>query len=495
MERSLRLSELIPEAARPGAAPARDPEILGLAADSREVRPGYLFAALTGTRHRGRDFIPDAVKHGAVAVLAEPDAATLAEAATVPLILDPNPRRRLALIAAQFFGRQPSTIAAVTGTNGKTSVASFTRQIWLAQGRPAASVGTLGVVADGVTADLHHTTPDPVSLHAALATLASGGITHLAMEASSHGLDQCRLDGVTLVAAAFTNLTRDHFDYHQSFEDYFKAKARLFDTLLPAGASAVINTDAPEAERLIAICQSRQHRLIRIGTSGREIALIERREEGNGQVLVLDLFGRRHEVNFPLPGAFQVSNALVSLGLAIGAGEAPEAALHAIERLRSVRGRVELVGRHPAGAPIYVDYAHSPDGLATVLRALRPYAKRRLAVVFGCGGDRDRGKRPQMGQIACELADLIVVTDDNPRSEEPQAIRRAILDACPSATEIGDRRRAIEATIASLGPGDLLVVAGKGHEEGQIVGKTVVPFDDASVARDALRALGGEITS
>jgi len=491
----LRLSELIPEAARPGLASSRDPEILGLAADSRDVRPGFLFAALTGTRHRGRDFIPDALKHGAVAVLAEPDAAPLAVDAAVPLIVDPNPRRRLALIAAQFFGRQPKTIAAVTGTNGKTSVASFLRQIWLTLGRRSASVGTLGVVAEGVAADLHHTTPDPVSLHAALAALSDAGVTHLAMEASSHGLDQCRLDGVSLVAAAFTNLTRDHFDYHQTFEDYYRAKARLFDTLLPSGGAAVINADAPEADRLVEACTARRHRLIRVGTRGQEIVLIERREEGSGQVLVLDLFGRRHELMFPLPGAFQASNALVALGLAIGGGEAEDTSLSALTQLRSVRGRLELVGQHSAGAPVYVDYAHSPDGLATVLRALRPYAKRRLAVVFGCGGDRDRGKRPQMGALACELADLIVVTDDNPRSEDPAVIRRAILEACPSATEIGDRRRAIEVAIASLGPGDLLVIAGKGHEEGQIIGKTVVPFDDASVAREALRALGGEVVT
>jgi UDP-N-acetylmuramoyl-L-alanyl-D-glutamate--2,6-diaminopimelate ligase len=489
----LRLSELIAVPGRAAARLACDPEILGLAADSRAVRPGYLFAALTGTRHRGEDFIPDAVRQGAVAVLAEPEAAPLAAAAAVPLIADHNPRRRLALLAAHYYGRQPRTVAAVTGTNGKTSVASFARQIWLRLGRRAGSIGTLGVEAEGVGGELHHTTPDPVSLHAALAALADGEITHLSLEASSHGLDQSRLDGVALSAAAFTNLSRDHFDYHASAEDYFRAKARLFEALLPAGAAAVLNAEAPEAARLEAICRARRHRLIRVGNGGREIALIERREEGAGQAIVLDCLGQRRAMFVPLPGAFQIANALVALGLVIGAGEVPDGALAALETLASVRGRLERVGRHPSGAPVYVDYAHTPDGLATVLTALKPYARRTLAVVFGCGGDRDKGKRPQMGAIAAALAGRVVVTDDNPRGEDAASIRLAILEGCPGATEIGDRRRAIEAAIAALGTGDVLVIAGKGHEQGQIVGSQVIPFDDAAVARAALAALGGEV--
>ena len=490
----MRLSELI--ASGPGpAALSRDPEIVGLSADSRAVKPGFLFAALAGTRHKGSDFIADAVRQGAVAVLAAPDAAPAADAFPIALIVDPNPRRRLALMAAQFFGRQPKTVAAVTGTNGKTSVAAFTRQIWIRLGRRAASIGTLGVIADGVANDLHHTTPDPVSLHEALAALADAGISHLALEASSHGLDQSRLDGVAIVAAAFTNLTRDHFDYHPSVDAYFKAKARLFEILLPAGGTAVINADTPEAERLEAIARARGHRLLRFGARGHELALLERRDDSGGQALVLDMLGQRREIFLPLPGAFQASNALAALGLAIGGGEAADAALGTLEALRSVRGRLELIGRHPCGAPVYVDYAHTPDGLETVLRALRPYARHRLAVVFGCGGDRDKGKRPLMGQVAATLADSAIVTDDNPRTEEGAAIRRAILATCPAASEIGDRRRAIEAAIAALEAGDALVIAGKGHEDGQIVGATIIPFDDASVAREALCALGGEILS
>jgi UDP-N-acetylmuramoyl-L-alanyl-D-glutamate--2,6-diaminopimelate ligase len=472
-----------------------DPEIVGLSADSRQVRPGYLFAALTGVRHKGSEFIADAVRHGAVAVLAEPDAAPAAEACRVALVTDLNPRRRLALMAAQFFARQPRTVAAVTGTNGKTSVASFTRQLWLGLGRRAASVGTLGVIANGHKHELHHTTPDPVALHAALAALADEGVSHLALEASSHGLDQCRLDGVRLKAAGFTNLTRDHFDYHPNVEAYFRAKARLFEALLPEGAAAVINAETPEAERLISICRARRHRLLRFGTRGCEIALIERREEGTGQALVLDLLGERREVFFPLPGAFQASNLLAALGLAIGTGESADAALGTIETLVSVRGRLELIGHHPSGAPVYVDYAHTPDCLDTVLRAMRPYARNRLAVVFGCGGDRDKGKRPLMGEVAAALAERVVVTDDNPRGEDADAIRRDILAACPGAMEIGDRRRAIEAAVAALETGDVLIIAGKGHEEGQLVGGVEIPFDDATVAREALTALGGEVAS
>ena len=490
----MRLSELIAGGPIPAPLPS-DPEIVGLSADSRAVRPGFLFAALAGTRHKGSDFIADAVRHGAVAVLAAPDAAPAVEAFRVALIADANPRRRLALMAAQFFGRQPKIIGAVTGTNGKTSVATFARQIWGRLGHRAASIGTLGVIADGFASDLHHTTPDPVSLHEALAALANAGISHLALEASSHGLDQCRLDGVTIGTAAFTNLTRDHFDYHPDVESYFKAKARLFEVLLPPGGTAVINADAPEAARLETICRARRHRLLRFGTQGQELKLIERRDEDGGQKLALDVLGQHRDIFLPLPGAFQASNALAALGLAIGADDAPDAALDTLAALRSVRGRLEFVGRHPSGAPVYVDYAHTPDGIETVLRALRPYAKRRLGIVFGCGGDRDKGKRPLMGQIAAKFADHAIVTDDNPRTEDAASIRRAILAACPDAIEIGDRRRAIEATIAALETGDALVITGKGHEEGQIVSSTVIPFDDANVARAALSALGGEILS
>jgi UDP-N-acetylmuramoyl-L-alanyl-D-glutamate--2,6-diaminopimelate ligase len=393
------------------------------------------------------------------------------------------------LLAARFYGRQPRTIAAVTGTNGKTSVAHFTREIWAATGHAAASLGTLGLVSPQGRRPGALTTPDPVGLHRDLAGLAASGIEHVALEASSHGLAQHRLDGVRIAAAAFTNLTRDHLDYHVDMEAYRAAKERLFSELLPAGEAAVLNADSPEFARLTALCRGRGHRIIGYGhRAGSDLRLLQREPGSFGQRLAIAAFGSTHRLELPLVGAFQAMNALAALGLALATGTPPEAVFAAVPGLPGVPGRLQLVGQAAAGAPVFVDYAHTPDALAAVLTALRPHAAGRLLVVFGAGGDRDRGKRPQMGRTAAALADRVYVTDDNPRSEDPAAIRRAILAAAPDAVEIGDRGAAIAAAIGELRPGDVLVIAGKGHESGQIVRDAVLPFDDALVAREVLRA-------
>jgi UDP-N-acetylmuramoyl-L-alanyl-D-glutamate--2,6-diaminopimelate ligase len=467
-----------------------DPEIVGLSADSRQIRPGFLFAALQGTATDGRRFAGDAAENGAVAILTDDPTALALDARQrrrVALVIDSNPQRRLALCAARFHHRQPRTICAVTGTNGKTSVAHFTRELWDALGRPAASLGTLGLVSPAGRRAGALTTPDPVALHRDLAQLAEAGIDHVAIEASSHGLAQFRLDGVAVAAAAFTNLTRDHLDYHGDMATYRAAKERLFGDLLAPGGPAVLNADSPEFPRLADLCLEHAHPVIAYGlAAGAELRILERRPFALGQLVTAELFGQRHEFDLPLVGEFQAMNVLAALGLVVAAGVATKAAVEALPRLDGVPGRLQLVGASPAGAPVFVDYAHTPDALATVLAALRPHAEGRLAVVFGAGGDRDRGKRPLMGRAATELADRVWVTDDNPRSENAAAIRRAILRAAPGAVESGDRREAIYRAIAELRQGDVLVIAGKGHETGQIVGHKVLPFDDAVVAREAL---------
>ena len=473
-----------------GAAPG-NVDIRGLTADSREVRPGYLFAALPGSRLDGADFVTDAVAHGAVAILALEGANIELPSGQVRLVTDANPRRRLAQMAARFYPAQPRVIAAVTGTNGKTSVVAFTRQIWERMGLPSASLGTLGIVGKGLAWTLPHTTPDPVTLHHALSDLAAAGVAHLALEASSHGLDQCRMDAVRVSVAGFTNLSQDHLDYHADREAYLAAKRRLFDTVMAPGGTAVLNADAPEFERLVAVCRARRHRVLGFGYAGAELCLVEATPEADGQRLVVAVDGKRHEVTLPLAGGFQVMNALCAVGLVMACGGAADVALAALPSLTGVPGRVQRVARHPCGAPVYVDYAHTPDALANVLVALRPHATGRLVVVFGCGGDRDAAKRPMMGEIAARLADRALVTDDNPRSEDPAAIRHAILAACPGADEFDDRGAAIRAATAELRTGDVLVIAGKGHEQGQIVGDRVIPFDDAEVARAAVAALEG----
>jgi UDP-N-acetylmuramoyl-L-alanyl-D-glutamate--2,6-diaminopimelate ligase len=486
----MRLSELF-DGPREGQniAMSAAVDIRGLSADSRQVEPGFVFAALPGAKTDGRRYIDQAVAKGAVAVLAEP---TTAVPAGTVLLVDPNPRRRLALMAAIFYGRQPRHVAAITGTSGKTSTAEFTRQLWAALGHASASLGTLGIVAPRHTEYLPLTTLDPVELHRRLAEIARDGVDHLAMEASSHGLDQFRLDGVKVTAAAFTNLSRDHLDYHGTSEAYVAAKRRLFSEVMEPGHVAVLNADAPEFETLAAACRARNHRIIRFGRNSGDVQLLGQRPHREGQQLVLDVFGRRANVFFPVAGSFQADNLLAALGLIIADGESTEAVLGAVASLRGVHGRIEHVATHPNGAPIYVDYAHKPAALEAVLAALRPHARGNLSVVFGCGGDRDRGKRPQMGEIAERLADRVIVTDDNPRSEDPAAIRAEIMAATKHAREIGDRHQAIRTAINELRPDDLLVIAGKGHETGQTVAGVTHPFDDSEEARAAVRDLAGE---
>jgi UDP-N-acetylmuramoyl-L-alanyl-D-glutamate--2,6-diaminopimelate ligase len=466
----------------------RDPEIAGVTADSRAVRPGFLFAALPGARHDGRCFAGEAAARGAVAILTD-DAAALdlppAARREIAIFADPNPRRMLALSAARFYGRQPRNVAAVTGTNGKTSVAHFTREIWTAAGHQAASLGTLGLVTPSGRRAGALTTPDPVALHRDLAGLAEGGIEHVAIEASSHGLAQFRLDGLSVAAAAFTNLTRDHLDYHRDMAEYRAAKERLFTALLTPGGTAVLNRDSGEFPRLAALCRERGHPVLAYGAdAAAELRLLSARPRDRGQVIAIEAFGRWHELFLPLLGKFQAMNALAALGLAIATGVAAQDGAAALAGLSGVPGRLQFVAGGMEYGGVVIDFAHTPDALATVLAALRPHTPGRLAVLFGAGGDRDPGKRALMGRAALAAADRVYVTDDNPRGEDPAAIRRAILAAAPGAIEIGDRRRAIEFAIGELGPGDLLVIAGKGHETGQIVGSETFPFDDAEIARE-----------
>jgi UDP-N-acetylmuramoyl-L-alanyl-D-glutamate--2,6-diaminopimelate ligase len=455
-------------------------DVLGLTADSRAVKPGYVFAALSGSRSDGARFAADAVSKGAVAVLAA-SSADIDGTIGVPVLRALEPRRALALIATRFYGRQPQTALAITGTNGKTSVAEFTRQILAACGLQAASLGTIGLVKPdgGVYGSL--TTPDPVTLHATLADLADEGVTHLAFEASSHGLDQHRLDGVRLTAAAFTNIGRDHLDYHPTPEAYFEAKLRLFSELLPADATAVVNCDGPGADRVIAVASERGLRLITTGEKAGDVRIDAIQRQGFGQALRITAAGTTREVTLPLVGSYQASNAALAAGLAIAAGVPAADAVAAIARIQGVKGRLEIVA-HPNGGIAVVDYAHKPEALEAALAALRPFATGRLICVFGCGGDRDRGKRPIMGQIAATHADAVIVTDDNPRTEVPASIRSEILGGIAAGRdkvrEIADRAEAIQAAIAMMSRGDVLLVAGKGHESGQIIGTVTVPFSD-----------------
>ena len=491
----MRLIELMEQ----NVSQVADREIFGLTADSRQVRPGYLFAALPSSvadgALNGADFVPDAVRRGAAAVLGPPGLrAALESSIEVPVIEDREPRRRLALLAARFYAAQPETIAAVTGTSGKSSVVDFTRQIWMALGRNGASLGTLGVISAAGERKLAHTTPDPIVLHGTLAELAELGIDHLALEASSHGLEQRRLDGVLVKAAAFTNLSRDHLDYHADEEDYLDAKLRLFDSVMDRGGAAVLPSGGELSGRLAAVCQARGHDILTFGAVG-DVHVRQRRVRPDGQQLTISARdhegGRegRHEamIDLPLIGAFQAENVLCAIALAIACGEIPDAVLGAAGKLTGVPGRLQSVG-----GGIYVDYAHKPEALRAAITALRPHVGGdggRLIVVFGCGGDRDRGKRPQMGRIAAELADRIVVTDDNPRGEEPGSIRREVLAGCPDAVEIGDRAEAIATAIHWLGAGDILLIAGKGHETGQDIAGVVHPFDDVAVAAEVLRGM------
>ncbi|MEZ5865153.1 MAG: UDP-N-acetylmuramoyl-L-alanyl-D-glutamate--2,6-diaminopimelate ligase [Geminicoccaceae bacterium] len=499
----MRLPALLAEEARREAArghqPAADARVLslapvtitGIAFDSRKVEPGNLFAALSGTVADGHIFIPEAVRRGAVAVLGTTAAEAYAQ--LVPVIIDPDPRRRLATLAAAFYPGQPAFTAGVTGTNGKTSIASFTRQIWDRLGIRAASLGTLGLEGRGRWPSVSLTTPDAVTLHRVAAELVRGGVGHLVVEASSHGLDQQRLAGLDIHAAAFSNMSRDHFDYHGSYHDYFMAKRRLFTECLVPGGTAVLNADSPEFSTLVKICNKRGCPVVAFGEAGADLKLLGRQPDLTGQVLEIAVHGRTHRLRTRLVGAFQAHNVLAALGLAVAGGAPLEQAVEALAELRGAPGRMQLIVRHPTGAPAFVDYAHTPDALAKALDALRPHTKGRLHVVFGCGGNRDKGKRPLMGEVAVERADRVWVTDDNPRNEDPVVIRRQILEPLAGragkVTEIGDRAAAIRAAFAALEPGDVLIVAGKGHEQGQIVGDETLPFDDATELRTALAGL------
>ena len=480
----MRLDALIAEAAE---GPQAALEITALAADSRKVVRGTLFFAVPGTQADGLDFAPDAISRGAVAVVA---ARAPEKPLGSPVVVVPDVRLALSRAAARFHPLQPATIAAVTGTSGKTSIAAFLRQIWLYCGRQAASMGTIGIVAPSGAVYGSLTTPDSITLHETLQKLAQDGVTHLAMEASSHGLDQRRLDGVRLSAAAFTNLSRDHLDYHATLDDYLAAKLRLFEALLQPGQPAVIDADTDVADRVIAACFARGVDVRTVGRKGAAIRLLERSADGFATRLMLECEGKVFRVLLPLAGEFQTSNALVAAGLAIATGETPQNVFAALEKLVGAPGRIEKIGDRNGGAA-FVDYAHKPGALETAISALRPFARGKLIVVFGCGGDRDRGKRPIMGEISARLADVTIVTDDNPRSEQPDAIRAAILEGArahkgANVREIGDRAAAIAAGVALLGPGDVLLVAGKGHETGQIIGSNTIPFSDHEAVRTAL---------
>jgi UDP-N-acetylmuramoyl-L-alanyl-D-glutamate--2,6-diaminopimelate ligase len=478
------------------AAPGRgDVRVTGLAVDSREVRAGFLFAALPGSRMHGGEFIQYALRMRAGAILTDREGARIAAAeiaaSGTPVVVAEDPRQALAYAAALWFGRQPETVVAVTGTNGKTSVATFTRQLWQAMGLPAVNIGTTGVEGD-VSAPLAHTTPEPITLHRALADVADAGIDHAAMEASSHGLDQRRLDGVRLAAAAFTNFSQDHLDYHGTMEAYFAAKAQLFDRVLPEDGTVVVNLDDPKGAEIREIAEARGCDLLTIG-HGEDAALriLGQRFDATGQELRFSWNGVARQVRLDLVGGFQAWNALVAAGLCIASGSNAGEVFDALPRLSTVPGRMQLAARRANGAAVFVDYAHTPDALRTAISALRPHVMGRLVVVFGAGGDRDRDKRAKMGRAVADLADVAIVTDDNPRSEDPASIRAMVIAGCAEANEVADRAEAILRGVDALEPGDALLIAGKGHETGQIVGATVYPFDDVEQASVAVAALDG----
>ena len=470
-------------------------EITGLAVDSREVKPGFLFAALPGTKVHGGEFITYALRMSAGAILTDAAGAQIAAedlaASDAALIVAEDPRQTLAYASALWFGAQPETVVAVTGTNGKTSVASFTRQIWERMGLDAINIGTTGVEG-AYTAPLAHTTPEPITLHRILADAEDHLVTHAAMEASSHGLEQRRLDGVRLAAAGFSNFSQDHLDYHETFEDYFNAKAGLFARVLPEDGVAVINIDDPRGHDMAAIAKERGQEVLTVGrTDGADLHIVARSFSPTGQVLRFDWRGLVSQAELQLIGGFQAENVLLAAGLAIGAGADPEQVFSTLPAMRTVRGRMELAARRENGASVFVDYSHTPDAVATALKALLPHVMGRIVCIVGAGGDRDPGKRVLMGQAAAEHADQVIVTDDNPRSEDPALIRAAVLEGCPEATEVGDRAEAILRGVDALGAGDALLIAGKGHETGQIVGDDVFPFDDAEQASVAVSALDG----
>ena len=454
--------------------------VTGFAIDHRKVAPGTVFGAFPGSVFNGEDFIDAAIASGAVAVVAAPGVAVNGAVH----IASPEPRRAFAQLAARFFAPFPETVIAVTGTNGKTSNVELTRQLWRMAGHHAASIGTLGVTTSADQAKTGLTTPDIVTFLSNMAGLAREGVTHAAFEASSHGLSQYRTEGLAVQAAAFTNFTRDHLDYHLTMEAYFEAKMRLFSEVVEADGTAVVWMDDPQSEEVVRRCRERGLKLITVGRNGDTLRLIERTPSQLGQTLVIEAEGNRHKVNLPLIGAYQAANALTATGLVLATGGALQPTLAHLARVHPVRGRLERAVITRAGAPLYVDYAHTPDAIEAAIDALQPHAAGRLIIVFGAGGDRDTGKRPEMGAVAARMADVVIVTDDNPRGEDPAAIRRDVLAGAPGAREIGGRRDAIAAAIAEAGPDDIILLAGKGHEQGQIVGDQIFPFDDVEIARE-----------
>jgi len=457
-----------------------DSIVTGFAIDHRKVARGSVFGAFKGAVFSGEDFIGQAVDRGAVAVVARPEAPVT----EVPLLADEEPRRLFAELAAKFYAPYPDTVVAVTGTNGKTSTVEMTRQIWRMSGHRSASIGTLGVTTSDDQVKTGLTTPDIVTFLHNMAGLKRMGMSHVAYEASSHGLDQHRSEGVPLAAAAFTNFSRDHLDYHETMDAYFEAKVRLFDELLEPGKPSVIWTDDPKSGEVIERSTARGHKVLTVGRKGESIRLIEQAPTPLGQTLVLEHGGKSYRLALPLIGAYQASNVLTAAGLVLATGGMWDSIFSAMQRVAPVRGRLERAVISRAGVPVYIDYAHTPDALEAAIAALRPHVEGRLITVFGAGGDRDQGKRPEMGAVAIRMADIVIVTDDNPRSEDPAAIRSAIMAGAPGATEVGGRREAIAEAIRIARDGDIVLVAGKGHETGQIIGDRVLPFDDALVARE-----------
>ena len=457
-----------------------DSEVTGFAIDHRKVARGSIFGAFKGTVFNGEDFIGEAVDRGAVAVVARPEA----EVAKVPHLADREPRRLFAELASKFYAPYPNTVVAVTGTNGKTSTVEMTRQLWRMSGHRSASIGTLGVTTSDDQVKTGLTTPDIVTFLHNMAGLDRMGTTHVAYEASSHGLDQHRCEGVPLTAAAFTNFSRDHLDYHETMEAYFEAKMRLFEELLEPGKTSVIWTDDPKSEEVIERSIRRGHKVLTVGRSGETIRLVDQSATPLGQSLLIEYEDRSLRLPLPLIGAYQAANVLVAAGLAMATGIGFDRVFSAMQRVAPVRGRLERAVISRAGVPVYIDYAHTPDALEAAIAALKPHVEGRLITVFGAGGDRDQGKRPEMGAVATRLSDVVIVTDDNPRSEDPARIRADILAGAPGATEVAGRREAIAEAISIARAGDIVLVAGKGHETGQIIGDRVLPFDDALVARE-----------
>lgn len=465
------------------SGPEGDTPVTGLTADSRQVRDGFVFAAMQGVVTDGRKFIPSAIHAGAIAVLGE-DLPTMDGAVAISV---DNARLALAEASARFYTAQPETVVAVTGTNGKSSTVDFLRQIWEAAGLRAASMGTLGAIGPSGNIDLGHTTPDPVAIHGTLQTLANDGVTHAAMEASSHGLAQYRLDAVKLAGVAFTNLTQDHLDYHDTMDEYRAAKVRLFSELAPSGCPAVVNADSDQRLFFEDAAKEAGLEIVSVGWRGADLKIEELMPKATGQRIFLDWHGDKAAIDLPLIGEFQALNALTAAGLALAGGVPLQAVADGMSKLQPVKGRLEYVGETADGAGVFVDYAHTPAGLDVLIRAARPHTAGRLIVVFGCGGDRDRGKRPLMGEVAAKHADIVIVTDDNPRSEDPAAIRADVLAGVPNGIEVGDRGAAIRQAVADLRKGDTLLIAGKGHETGQIIGDQVIPFSDQDTALAALK--------